>query len=94
MDDKSLKPQQLAMNLSSVDANQIEGALFASVSKQDYHVLICVLANVKFDHHSLTNPYSVTTLVNSFLCNVHVFSPFKMLQVLSCLLKTLQLFHL
>ena len=84
------------MNLSSVDADQIEGALFASVSKQDYHVLICVLANVKFDHHSLPNPYSVTSndLVNSFLCNVHVFSPFKMLQVLFCLLKNLQLFHL
>ena len=74
------------MNLSSVDANQIEGALFVNVSNQDYHT----------DHHSLPNPYSVTNnaLINSFLCNVHVFSPFKMLQVISCLLKNLQLFHL
>ena len=90
-------PQQLAMNLSSVDANQIEGALFARVSKQDYHIiLICVLANVKFDHHSIPNPYFVTNnaLVNSFLCNVHVFSPFKMLQVLSCMQQFLRLFHL
>ena len=66
------------MNLSSVDANQIEGALFASVSKQDYHVLICVLANVKFDHHSLPNPYSVTNnaLVNSFFVQCSCFFSF------------------